>query len=128
MGGARVIPIFYNDSQEKIKEKLRYLNGVLFTGGQTEIVLPNSNLLSPYGEAVQTILQHSQIEMDAGRFFPVWGTCLGYQAISIVMTNNTKVLGESNARYVSLKLDFTAEAKNSRLFRNIDPALATAVS
>lgn len=44
------------------------------------------------------------------------------------MTNNTKALGKSYARYVNLKLDFTEEAKTSRLYRNLDPALATAVS
>ena len=110
MEGARVIPIFYDDSQEQMKKKLRLLNGVLLTGGKTEITFPDSNLLTPFGEAVRTILKHSQLEMEAGRYFPVWGTCQGYEAISIVMTNNTKVLGKSNAISVNLPLNFTDEA------------------
>ena len=66
--------------------------------------------------------------MEEGRYFPVWGTCLGYQAILTVVTNHTKVIGNSNVKYASLKLNFTEEAKNSRLFKNLDPALAAAVS
>lgn len=51
---------------------------MLLTGGGNDISFPGTNELTKYGEAVLTILDHSQTEMDAGRFFPVWGTCLGY--------------------------------------------------
>ncbi len=53
---------------------------------------------------MRVILDHSAIEMGEGRYFPVWGTCLGFEAIQVVLTNNTKSLGDSRAQYVNLPL------------------------
>lgn len=122
-----MIPVMFDDTKEELEDSLRVLNGILLTGGGSDIADHETNLLTQYGQAVKTILDHSQREMQAGRFFPVWGTCLGYEAIQVVLTNNTKSLGHSNARYVNLKLSFTENAKTSRLFKDLNPELASAV-
>ena len=47
-----MIPVFFDQSKEEIQNTLDLLNGVLMTGGGTDISLPDTNLLTPYGEAV----------------------------------------------------------------------------
>jgi gamma-glutamyl hydrolase len=37
--GARVVPIPYDSSEEKVSELLQYVNGVLFTGGTAPLAL-----------------------------------------------------------------------------------------
>ncbi|GJN14936.1 hypothetical protein PR202_gb01814 [Eleusine coracana subsp. coracana] len=51
--GARVIPLVYNEPEERILEKLSLVNGVLFTGG--------SEKHGPYFETIKKVFQDNNI-------------------------------------------------------------------
>ena len=55
-----------------------------------------------------------------GDFFPIWGTCLGFQTVSIMASGNLSLLSQyAGVDGVSLPLNFTdaTQSGHNRLFR-----------
>ena len=59
------------EAQDVIDSKLNKLNGVLFPGGAGN-----------YREIGNYIYEFAIKENDAGRFYPIWGTCLGFENLA----------------------------------------------
>ncbi|KAG1367777.1 Gamma-glutamyl hydrolase [Cocos nucifera] len=78
--GARVIPLIYNEPWEVILDKLSLVNGVLFTGGWCKKGL--------YFETVKKIFQITLDRNDAGDHFPLFGICLGFELLSMIITKD----------------------------------------
>jgi gamma-glutamyl hydrolase len=67
-GGARSIPIPYDATNELFNELYAEMDGLLLPGGKATF--------PPFlHSALDTIVADNQ---DGRRYFPVWGTCLGY--------------------------------------------------
>jgi gamma-glutamyl hydrolase len=64
--GAQVIPIVLNDPD--VFEKINQINGVLIPGGSCDMF-----------KFCSMVLTYIQLQNKAGRHYPVWGTCLGFQ-------------------------------------------------
>eukprot|EP00808_Paulinella_micropora_P016399 g17095.t1 len=108
--GGRVVPIPYHISQEHAKGNLSVLNGLLFPGGDAE--LPD-NARAMFDYALQL--------NDQGHYFPVWGTCLGFEWL---LKMQGGVLDDDyDAHNISLPLHFTPEAAKSRLFARAPDSL-----
>ncbi|CAM5109408.1 unnamed protein product [Natator depressus] len=54
---------------------------------------------------------------DKGDYFPVWGTCLGHQELTY-LTSGKNLLVKPKTENISLPLNFTTAAKDSRMFQN----------
>lgn len=67
-GGAQSIPIPYDANETMIREIFSQINGVFFPGGSAK--LPQSAMI-----LWELILENNQ----EGQYFPVWGTCLGFE-------------------------------------------------
>ena len=67
-GGASSIPIPYDADETLIREIFSQINGILLPGGGVE--LPSS---------VKSIWKLALESNQNGEFFPVWGTCLGFE-------------------------------------------------
>jgi len=95
-GGGRVVPISYKWDSNKIREVMSKLNGVLFTGGATELTIFENDVpvdLTEYSKGAKRVMDIA-IEMNNnGIYFPVWGTCLGYELMLILESENIKLLG-----------------------------------
>lgn len=99
--GARVIPIKYDWEEEKILHILQGVNGVLLPGGGTELT-ENKNetiVLTAYGSVLKKILTLVKQINDKGDYFPVWGTCLGFEAMAITFAEDLTTLNDD---YMSL--------------------------
>lgn len=109
--GARVVPINYYATNSELDKIFQSINGLFFPGGS--VSFPSS---------AQYIFDLAVAANDAGDFFPVWGTCMGFQWLLISVAHDTSVLdpptGQMDAYNLSIALDFTTEAKSSRLFRD----------
>lgn len=109
--GARVVPINYYASKSKLDSIFNSVNGIFFPGGGA--VFP---------ESAQYMFDKAVAANDAGDFFPVWGTCMGFQWLLISASRNQNILdpssGQMDSYNLSLPLDFTSEAKTSRLFKD----------
>ncbi|XP_068199647.1 gamma-glutamyl hydrolase-like [Antennarius striatus] len=109
--GARVAPILVNQGPDAYRKLFSSVNGILFPGGSANISS------SGYATAAKTFYNLAVEANDRGDYFPVWGTCLGYQMLTL-LTSGERLLSSTNTSAVSLPLNFTDAVKDSRLFRD----------
>ena len=99
--GARVVPILFNDSEDQIKEKMEQVDAVLFPGGGGD-----------YNATGTFVLKETMRLNDEGHFYPLWGTCLGFERLALFTSsdfNNT--LEHYGSHHQNLKLNFTMNPK-----------------
>jgi len=89
------------------------LNGALITGGETDI----KTLTSPYMLAAGKLYNHSLALHAAGEVWPLWGTCMGMQVLSVLGARDPSVLLSNayDSEGIVLPLTLTAAAAQSRL-------------
>ena len=106
-GGAKVVPILFNDTTTNIEYQFSQLSGVLFTGG------PNrpTDFDRYYKAATQLY------DLSVTHKTPLWGTCLGFQMISDIVGGGD-ILSDYEAEDLELPLVLTPEASTSKLFAN----------
>uniref|UniRef100_A0A4W4DVG0 folate gamma-glutamyl hydrolase n=2 Tax=Electrophorus electricus TaxID=8005 RepID=A0A4W4DVG0_ELEEL len=119
--GARVVPVMINRSVEHYTQLFRSINGILFPGGGVSIVS------SGYAKAAEIFYQHAIEANSNGDYFPVWGTCLGFQLLS-KLTSGKLLLSHTNTSGVALPLNFTKELKQSRMFEDFPDDLMTSLT
>lgn len=82
-----------------------------------------------YMKAVLHLWNLAIASNDAGNFFPVWGTCLGFETITVVAANTPDVLvGGFDSEKLPLPLMLTAAASQSRLLGSAPAAVLAALS
>jgi gamma-glutamyl hydrolase len=115
--GARVVPIPWD--AYNMTDYLDILNGVLFTGGSADLVASDGEL-NDYGSALLNIVQYVFKANNNGTYYPLWGTCLGFEAISILVSLNNSILepcvGGVN---VSTNNFINPQYNSSRLLANV---------
>ena len=112
--GARVVPIPYDAPVSEVDKLLVGLNGILFTGG--DVVLKDLN--STYMRTAKYLLEQAKMINDAGEYFPLWGTCMGIQTISVLVSQDPSVLvlNKFDSENLMLPLNFSISAPGSKLF------------
>eukprot|EP00349_Pseudokeronopsis_sp_Brazil_P008660 CAMPEP_0202965632 /NCGR_PEP_ID=MMETSP1396-20130829/9539_1 /ASSEMBLY_ACC=CAM_ASM_000872 /TAXON_ID= /ORGANISM="Pseudokeronopsis sp., Strain Brazil" /LENGTH=183 /DNA_ID=CAMNT_0049688405 /DNA_START=218 /DNA_END=769 /DNA_ORIENTATION=+ len=104
--GGRVIPLILGEPEEVTREKLSKLNGVLFPGGDGD-----------YYEFGRFIYQEIKKYNDEGVFYPLWGTCLGYEYMSSYAADEGwDIVGDFFIDSSSLELEFLKDPRDSRMF------------
>lgn len=104
--GGRVVPIPYSAPKPYLEQLLPQLNGLLFPGGAAAV---NDRAEWLYHQALGL--------NDQGVHFPVWATCLGFEWLIQLTTNDTDSLTKNlDSMNITLPLNFTESARTSRLF------------
>ncbi|XP_003968229.2 gamma-glutamyl hydrolase [Takifugu rubripes] len=116
--GARVVPVMVNQTEEEYKALFNSINGILFPGGRSNLVT------SLYARSAKIFYDLAIEANDRGDYFPVWGTCLGFEELTY-LTLGKLVLTRNNMRDVALPLNFTDDAKGSRMFKGFPADLMT---
>ncbi|CAH0694164.1 unnamed protein product [Spodoptera exigua] len=111
--GARVVPILIGKDRSYYEDLMGKLNGVLFPGGATYF-----NQSNGYADAGQHIYEIAQKINDAGDYFPIFGTCLGFELLIIIASGR----GEPENRircysYSNIPLNFTDDYRTSKMFK-----------
>nr|XP_048696731.1 gamma-glutamyl hydrolase-like isoform X2 [Caretta caretta] len=109
--GARVVPIRLNRSEEEYDKIFQSINGVLFPGGGVDLKT------SEYSRIARIFYNKALKANDKGDYFPVWGTCLGYEELTY-LTSGEILLTWTNTEDFALPLNFTTAAQDSRMFKN----------
>ncbi|KAI9546066.1 hypothetical protein NQZ68_030652 [Dissostichus eleginoides] len=109
--GARVVPVRINRTEEEYAHIFNAINGLLLPGGDVDIQT------SQYSRAAKIFYDLALKANDAGDYFPIWGTCQGFQQLS-VLTANKNLLTITDTKAVALPLTLTPAAQSSRLFRS----------
>jgi hypothetical protein len=129
-GGARVVPIQYDLPLANLTTLFGYLNGFVFTGGAQDLTIGNSSNLTQYATTINTILQWSIEATLNGSYTPVWGTCMGFQYISYLISNDYNVvINMPGISDVALELQWnTTNYPQSRTFNGFPSDLYTDVT
>mmetsp|Transcript_12905 Transcript_12905/g.31026 ORF Transcript_12905/g.31026 Transcript_12905/m.31026 type:complete len:311 (+) Transcript_12905:52-984(+) len=107
--GARAIPISYYSTNEEIDAVVDQVNGILFPGGGADIP-----------DAAQRIVDNALHKAEEGGYFPVWGTCLGFEWLVQAVGGKSALQGGFDAENITLPLDFTDAGKASRLYHDAE--------
>jgi hypothetical protein len=74
---------------------------VLFPGGAASFSASGG-----YADAAWELYQHAVSKNEAGDYFPVWGTCLGFELLTFLVTRPHNILTLCEAQNVALPLVF----------------------
>ena len=100
-----------------------------FDGAQLEHIFQTTNgFLIPGGgshlsTSAQGLVERAVKANQAGDFYPVWGTCLGFEWIMEIFGGLDAVTGGFDAEYQPAALKLTAAAKTSRLYSGANASL-----
>lgn len=71
--GGRAMPISYYSTDEEVEEMMQNVNGVLIPGGGSAVP-----------DAMYKIYSLAKEMNEAGDYFPLWGTCMGFEWLVMV--------------------------------------------
>jgi len=110
--GGQVVPVPFDMPHAQLRRLLSQLNGFLFTGGGLDLYLNTT-----YVQTAKFIYDFALSRKDD--YFPVWGTCMGFQLLNILTAWNESVLCSYcyDSENIPLALELTSVALQSRLFR-----------
>ncbi|XP_053606790.1 gamma-glutamyl hydrolase A-like isoform X1 [Plodia interpunctella] len=119
--GARVVPIMIGKDRSYYAELMSKINGVLFPGGATYF-----NQSDGYADAGQHIYEIAQELNDNGDYFPVFGTCLGYELLMILASGRSEVENRANCSSKrNMPLHFTHDFRDSKMYRKAEEDVIT---
>lgn len=105
--GAQVIPILLNKDDDYYVQVFKKTNGLLLPGGDN---LLDPRKRTPMMVAAQKLYRLAVEANDRGDFYPIWGTCLGFELLS-VLTADKNMLSNCSANDIVLKMDFVEGGK-----------------
>ncbi|KAI5126792.1 Gamma-Glutamyl Hydrolase [Manis pentadactyla] len=109
--GARVVPVRVDLTKQEYEKLFQSINGILFPGGSVNL------RKSDYARVAKIFYKLAIEGFDNGDYFPVWGTCLGFEELSYLISGEC-LLTHTNTTEITLPLNFTGGALKSRMFQN----------
>ncbi|XP_068422707.1 gamma-glutamyl hydrolase [Clinocottus analis] len=120
-GGSRVMPIRLTLSIAEYENIFRSINGLLLIGGAVDLQT------SDFARVAKIFYSLALTANDEGDFFPIWGTCMGMQLLTVLVAEEN-LLEKTTAENVALPLDLTPEAGSSRMFEGFPNSLMKALT
>ena len=119
--GAKIIPLSYSLPEKNMTELLSKLNGVLVTGGTADFAIYNEDTkkyeMTPFGKAGKFIIETAKRMNDNDDYFPIWGTCMGFQLLAFVISGDPEIPKKGcNCSNYNAALLFTQEGRTSKMF------------
>ncbi|XP_045214855.2 gamma-glutamyl hydrolase-like isoform X2 [Mercenaria mercenaria] len=112
MAGARAVPVFVKREPDYYDHIFKSINGVLFPGGGVDLIN------SEYAKAAKILYTAALKATAAGDYFPMWGTCLGFQLLTALATGKD-LMSDFDAEDLAIPLNFSDGYQNSRLYGNL---------
>ncbi|KAG9354870.1 hypothetical protein JZ751_001583 [Albula glossodonta] len=99
-GGCRVMPIRLKQTLVEYENIFKTINGMMFIGGAADLQT------SDYARAAKAFFRLAVEANDAGDYFPIWGTCMGFQLLTVLVAGQN-LLTNTTAENLALPLNFT---------------------
>lgn len=120
-GGSRVMPIRLTLTTAEYESIFSRINGLIFIGGAADLET------SDFARVAKIFYRLALAANDAGDFFPIWGTCMGMQLLTVLVAGEN-LLSKTTAENVALPLNLTAEAHSSRMLQGFPKELIKALT
>lgn len=121
--GGRVLPILLDRPDAYYDDAFAKTNGILFPGGNQGI--DPGDIYTEEGELLWALAKQAN---DRGDYYPIWGTCLGFEELFVLETGSGEVISEDvAATNLALSLRLVPGAKRSRLFSSFSQKLVRAL-
>ncbi|XP_077378001.1 gamma-glutamyl hydrolase [Festucalex cinctus] len=114
--GSRVMPIKLTLTTTEYENIFSRINGLLLIGGASNLET------SDFARVSRIFYQLALKANGAGDHFPVWGTCLGMQLLTVLVSGHN-LLTKATAENVALPLNLTEAAFSSRMFEGFPDEL-----
>ncbi|KAI1301271.1 Gamma-glutamyl hydrolase [Halotydeus destructor] len=115
--GGRVVPILVSQDGDYYRQLFRNINGLLLPGGGQFL---NNSTYAEAGKIMYDLAVTANLEHD---YFPIWGTCLGFELMSILAANGTSPLVRCRGWDVDGPINFLEEYEDlknsSRMFKDL---------
>lgn len=102
----RVVPIPYDTTKYDMYFKM--VNGLLIPGGETTYIIKNKSF-------VKTITKLFELSLQRNEYFPIWGTCFGFELLMCLIGNFTKL--KQYPSHTMSPLHITQDGYMSNMFR-----------
>jgi hypothetical protein len=96
---------------------------ILFPGGAANFCASGG-----YGDAARHLYNGAILKNSQGDYFPVWGTCLGFELLIYLANGNKSILTDCDAENVALPLELKpgkSQLQDCYLFRYTNHQNAT---
>jgi hypothetical protein len=90
-----------------------FIHRILFPGGSTWF-----NQTNGYSEAGRHIYDIAVEMNEKGNYFPLWGTCLGFELLTYLSANGVEHRARCSSQNQALHLEFKEDFQSSRMFQN----------
>ena len=117
--------ILLNITRDELRTILSKVNGVLLPGGMSSIVNPdpkdpNKLIYSAYTKMVKMIMEEAKAINDRGEYFPVFGVCLGFEAMILVEADDVNVVEKKdNGLGYNANLIYDTKRENSKFLSSV---------
>jgi len=127
--GGRVVPVHHDASVTDLRLLFSQLNGLLFPGGAANIFRGDATP-NKFRESAELLYDLAIESNDKGSTFPIHGTCLGFELLSVITAQNDSVIcqGCYDTEGTPLPLQLTGAANASKLFGSLPKPLRTALT
>jgi len=129
LAGLDVYPIPTNATREDLKVILSKVNGVMLPGGMSSIVNPDPNdptklVFSMYTKTVKMIMEEAKAINDSGEYFPVFGICLGFEAMLAAEADDPEAVEKKHEGLgYNAKLIYCVKRDDSKFLSAFSPEL-----
>ena len=115
-GGARSVPIRFDAPQAELARLFRAVNALLLPGGAADVAALSQSAYARAGAFLWAMASDAAV---VGDYFPVHGTCLGWEQMAVLAARNGSALTRDPpfaSTDGAATLQWTPEAASSRLF------------
>ncbi|XP_015080985.1 gamma-glutamyl hydrolase 1-like isoform X1 [Solanum pennellii] len=120
-GGARVIPLLFDDSPQLLNQKLNLVNGVIFPGGWAK--------KGHYLETIKAIFGKVLEKNDAGEHFPLLAINHGFELLMMIVSKDNNILEKFSVSNQATKLHFVETVNiEDTIFGRFPPTLIKKLS
>jgi gamma-glutamyl hydrolase len=94
------------------------INGLLFTGG-ANYLLDTNGKLTELGARMCDMVEMATAMNNNGTHFPIWATCLGFEAVNLCTSINSISRGFTDEPPISHLLKYTTDAQESSTYTGL---------
>ena len=113
-GGARVVPVIIGQDQQYYQQLFSSLNGLLLPGGSAPLTGPGG-----YAEVGGLFYEMAKKSNDGGEVFPVWGTCNGFELLTVLSSKDISRLTDCDSQDDAVPLNFLPSWQHSNIFSSV---------